>query len=132
MARADMKLLERVYHRAWRDSDFEGAVSALDDDFEWMVPGHIEGRVRRGPEAVLDFYRQWIEPWEDFEFDYELREGGPDRVLAICDMRGRGRDSGVETEMQLAQVWTFRDGRPVRMVAYTDIGKALAEAGLSE
>jgi ketosteroid isomerase-like protein len=53
-------------------------------------------------------------------------------VLALCEMRGRGRGSGAETEMRLAQLWTFRDGRPVRMVAYLDPDEGLAAAGLAE
>ena len=32
--------------------------------------------------------------------------------------RGRGRVSGVPVEMTFAQVWTFRDGEPARMVLY--------------
>jgi hypothetical protein len=45
-------------------------------------------------------------------------------------MRGSGRDSGVPTEMRLAQLWSFRDGRAVRMVMYNDQQEALAAAGL--
>ena len=132
MTRADVELLERAYRLAWRDHEFDRAVSGVDDDFEWVVPGHLEGDVHRGREGVLEFYRELVEPFEDVEFDWELREAGPDRVLALCEMRGRGRGSGVGAQMRLAQLWTFRDGRPVRMVAYTNPDEGLAAAGLAE
>ena len=32
----------------------------------------------------------------------------------------RDRASGVPVEITYAQVWTFRDGEPVRMVLYAD------------
>ena len=37
-------------------------------------PGHPEGGVRRGPEGVIEFFHEWVEPWEDFELDWELQE----------------------------------------------------------
>jgi ketosteroid isomerase-like protein len=48
----------------------------------------------------------------------------PDRGLATIDMRGRGHGSGVPAEMRFFQLWTFRDGRAVRMELYWDLDEA--------
>ena len=56
---------------------------------------------------------------------------GADRALAIIDMRGRGHESGVPVEMQFGQIWTFRDGRAIRMEMYNDPDEARREAGLA-
>ena len=39
-------------------------------------------------------------------------------------MRGRGHGSGVPAEMRFFQLWTFRDGRAVRMELYWDLDEA--------
>ena len=46
-------------------------------------------------------------------------------------MRGEGRASGVPAEMHFFQLWTFRDGRAVRMEMFTDIDDARRAAGLA-
>jgi ketosteroid isomerase-like protein len=126
-----LRILQRGYEMLWREDRGEEALIGLDPDFEWVVPNHPEGDVRRGPEATIAFFRDWIEPWQELHVDWELRDAGPDRVLAIITMSGRGRESGAPAEMHVGQLWTFREGRAARMVMYTDVDEALREAGLA-
>ena len=95
------------------------------------MPNHPEGTVRHGPDSVIEFFREWTEPWEGLEVDWELQQGAPDRVLAIIDMRGRGRGSGAPVDMRFFQVWTFRDGRAVSMEMYYGEDEARRAAGLA-
>ena len=53
------------------------------------------------------------------------------RALAFIRMHGRGRESGVPTEMRYAQLFTFDGLRPVRMVLYFDLDEARRAAGLA-
>ena len=126
-----VRRLERGYSVMWHEGRVEDAVRALGEDFEWIVPGHPEGDVRHGAGGVAEFVREWIEPWEEMEVDWDLQQVGADQVLAVIDMRGRGRESGVPTEMHFAQLWTFRDGRAVRMAMYYDADEARRAAGLA-
>jgi ketosteroid isomerase-like protein len=126
----ELQTLERGYTMIWREGRPEEAVRALPDDFEWVVPNHPEGEVRHGSEGMLEFVREWTEPWDELQVDWRLEQGAPDRVLAIIDMRGRGSGSGVPTEMSFAQLWTFRDGRAIRMELYWDHDEARRAAGL--
>jgi ketosteroid isomerase-like protein len=123
--------VERLYALVWRDHDLDAALAGLPDDFEWVVPGHPDGELRRGPHAVTDFFRDWIDQWEEPDSDWTLQQTGPDTVLALVTTRGRGRVSGVPVEMRFAQVWTFRDGEPARMVLYPDAEKGRRAAGAS-
>jgi ketosteroid isomerase-like protein len=109
-------MLRRGYEVAWREGDVERAFAAVGEDFEWVVPEFAEGEVRHGPRGVIDFFREWLEPWENHEIEWELEDLDDERVLARVRMRARGRGSGAEVEMRINQVWSFRDGRPVRMV----------------
>jgi ketosteroid isomerase-like protein len=124
------RLLDRGYEIIWRENDLERALGGLRPDFEWVVPRHPEGAVRRGPEATIAFFREWIEPWEDLHVDWELHPAGRERVLAVLTMRGRGRESGASVEMVAGQLWTFQNGEPVRMVFYQDVEEGFRAAGL--
>ena len=115
--------IERMYELVWRDRDLDAAFAELPDDFEWVVPGHPGGPVLHGRDAVTDFFRDWMDEWEDPEADWTLDQTRPDTVLALATTRGRGRASGVPVELTFAQVWTFRDGEPARMVLYADADK---------
>ena len=121
--------LRAGYDALWRDRDLDAAVRGLGPDFEWIVPGHPEGDVRRGEDAVKEFFREWLEPWEEYDITYDLTPVAPDRVLVVCNMRGRGRQSHAEVQMHFAQLWTFEGGRPARMVFYQDPAQAKAAAG---
>jgi ketosteroid isomerase-like protein len=125
-----VRILERGYAVMWREGRVEDAVSGLGNDFEWIVPNHPEGEVRRGREGVAEFVRDWVEPWSDMDVEWSLDQLGPDQVLAIIDMRGHGRESGAPAEMHFAQLWTFRGARAVRMVMYFDVDEARRAAGL--
>jgi ketosteroid isomerase-like protein len=122
-----MRILQRGYEMMWREDRLEDALIGLDPEFEWVVPGHPEGDVRRGAEATIAFFRDWIEPWDELHVDWELLPADPDRVLAILTMNGRGRESGAPVDMRVGQFWTFREGRAVRMVLYDDVDEALRE-----
>jgi ketosteroid isomerase-like protein len=123
--------LELLLRRVWREDNLEGALADLPQDFEWVVPGFPGSQVARGPEGTLDFFRDWIDQWEDLHVDWELEQSSPETVLAVVDMRGRGRASGVPVELHFAQIWTFREGVPVRMVFYADIEDGRRAAGLA-
>jgi ketosteroid isomerase-like protein len=125
-----LDILDRGYQLIWHEDRLEDALSGLPDEFEWVVPGHPEGEVRRGPEATIAFFRDWIEPWDELHVDWNLEPAGPDRALAEITMRGRGRGSGALVEMHVGQLWTFREGVAVRMVLYLDLEEARREAGL--
>ena len=122
--------LDRMYELAWRENDLESALRDLPENFEWVVPGHPDGAVRRGPHAVIEFFHDWNDQWDDTTTDWTLQQTRPDTVLALVTTRGRGRASAVPVELNFAQVWTFRDGEPVRMVLYADADKGRRAAGV--
>ena len=124
-------MLDVGYTLIWRANRLERALEGLADDFEGVVPGHPEGERFHGPEGVMQFFREWSEPWEDLEVEWTLHEAGDERALALIEMSGRGRESGVPVEMEFGQLWTFRDGRAVRMVLYYDVDEARRAAGLA-
>jgi ketosteroid isomerase-like protein len=122
-----MRVLQRGYEMVWREDRMEEALVGLDPGFEWVVPNHPEGDVRHGAEETIAFFRDWIESWDELQVDWDMHPADPDRVLAILTMNGRGPESRAPGEMRVGQLWTFRDGRAVRMVMHYDVDEALRE-----
>jgi ketosteroid isomerase-like protein len=73
------------------------------------------------------------EIWDDFRVVPAEFVGGGDVVVTAVTLHGKGKESGVNVEMQLFNVWTLRDSKVVRIVGgYRDRSEALEAAGLPE
>jgi ketosteroid isomerase-like protein len=55
-----------------------------------------------------------------------------DYVFLWVRLTGHAVASGIPIDMQMAQVYTMRDGRAARLVEYLDREEALEAVGLSE
>jgi ketosteroid isomerase-like protein len=79
-----------------------------------------------GREVVVKLYRRW---WGTFDhyatWADELIDCGP-VVVACMYEHGRGKTSGLPFERRHVQVWTFRDGRVVRIELFAALDEALA------
>ncbi len=85
-----------------------------------------------GVAEVRHFFAQWEQAWEEWDWSYpEMRAVG-DTVLARMHLWGRGRSSGVESENDIWQLWTFRGGKVVYYEDFATEAEALEAAGLSE
>jgi hypothetical protein len=134
----------------WRDSleDFlEGSAQSdweawlikveatMDPAIEWDASRATAPDLRgvyHGREAVIDWWRKWLDAWEAVEFEYELVDAG-DQVVLLLDQRMRGRATGIEVPMgQYAHVATFKNGLITHWELFGSHEKALKAAGLSE
>jgi ketosteroid isomerase-like protein len=60
----------------------------------------------------------------------ELIDAG-DQVVAFVRVHGRGKGSGAAVDARIAQVWTIRSERAIRLEYYGDRTEALKAAGLA-
>jgi ketosteroid isomerase-like protein len=99
-------------------------------------PADIAGLgIYEGYDEVRSFFEDWFNTFPFDEWEQELDDVidcGDEVVVALTRQRGRGSASGASVELQYAQVITFREGKIVRSVVYTDRDQALEAAGLSE
>lgn len=85
----------------------------------------------RGHEGARAAMAEWLEPWDEFRMEpLEVIDAG-DAVVVRYRQTGRGTGSGAETEMEITQVYTVRDGRISRLLEFASHDAALAAAGLS-
>ena len=85
-----------------------------------------------GHEGWVRFVGEELEVWDDLRFEPEdLIESG-DQAVVLIRQTARGKGSGVPIEGRDFHVWTFRDGKVVRLDAYADKAEALEAVGLQE
>jgi ketosteroid isomerase-like protein len=110
-------------------------VDHLAPDFELHQASSIvdTAGVFHGPDAFRDVLSELQGAFEELSFEAEEFIEAPNGdIVVFIHARGRGRGSGVEIDNHIAQVWTYRDDKAIRMVAYEERADALEAAGLRE
>ena len=107
--------------------DFDEVPAYVDPDIVWNP---VEESSAQGLEAVRTSTERWKSEWEGYELIPEEFVDLGDRVVATVRFRARGRGSGIEVDARLYDVFTFRDGKIVRMDQFTEQSEALEAAGL--
>lgn len=111
---------------------FERGRPTLDPDVEWHTNWPSLAPMVRGHDGVRRFLLGFIEPWTELRSELiELREGTDSRVFLHVRVRARGRQSGVETVMNIYDALTYRHGLLVVRRSWTEPEPALAAAGLA-
>ncbi|MGH2993997.1 MAG: nuclear transport factor 2 family protein [Solirubrobacterales bacterium] len=91
-----------------------------------------EGVSYRGLRGFLEFWTDWLEPWESFSIETaEFLDAG-DKVVQLARQTGRTESASAPIEGQGAAVMTFRDGTLTRIEFHLDRDRAMKAAGLSE
>jgi ketosteroid isomerase-like protein len=110
----------------------DAILELIDDAVVWEPLRTAFEGAYRGHDGMRAFWADTAESFERFEVRYsEVRDLG-DEVLATGAIHVRGRDSGVETEVATAALFTFRDGLLVHYRDYGERSAALEAAGVEE
>jgi ketosteroid isomerase-like protein len=131
-----------VVRRAWKAYSDRGIEAALDYFAEDCVledfPELPDRATYEGRKGFLDRNRQFADTWGDWviepvEFiDAGDVDAGDGVVVAVTEMHGSGRGSGVPMDAPAAFVYEVRDGKIVRDRAFSSRSQALEAAGLEE
>lgn len=98
----------------------------------WPPPQALEPGPYRGFEQVTAFMESQLESFDEWRFEVEdiLATGRPDELLALVDLHGRGRGSGVEVTISIAHRIQLENGKLRRLEVVPSQDEALAAAGL--
>src|SRR6478609_947629 len=78
-----------------------------------------DSAVHSGIEAIRKQFARWLEAYPDLRVEpLDAKEKG-DRVFLWVRFIGHGAASGAPLEMELAHVYTLRDGKATRCVEYS-------------
>jgi ketosteroid isomerase-like protein len=124
---ATADLVRRAY-TALAARDFEALAELAEPDFELDVTDRVfNPATYRGEEGLRRFLAEVDELWESMDMTVDRLVERGDEVLALLSVNIKGRGSGLVLEDRIAQRWTARDGRLVRMRVYSDQERGLAE-----
>lgn len=125
------ELLRRVLGQLFSARRIDAELLA--EDVEWInPPDAVEPGTHCGPAAFNGAIASVFATWDDVQFDIDRVTDGRDAVVALGTLRGHLHDSGMEVTAPHGQLWTFRDGRAVRMIWFNDLEAALQAAGLED
>ena len=120
-----------AYIDAYNRRDFDAAVAPFDPDVEWILPERQSSDSGRGTAAVLRFWKEIDENFDDLQLRAQEHIDAGDRVATRLRHYGRAK-SGVEIDTELYhQVVTFRDGRMVRIEYFASWPEALEAADVA-
>ena len=112
--------------------DVEAFLGHVDENVVWIAArSGVEGAYR-GHEGLRKFFADNEENFEVFEPDFREIRDLRDRILVIGVIHFRGRGSGVEGDLPIAGIFTFRNGKLTRWEDFRDRALALEAVGLRE
>jgi ketosteroid isomerase-like protein len=121
-----------AYIDAYNRREFDTAVEAFDPEVEWILPDRQSSDSGHGPEAVLRFWREIDETFDDLQLRPQEHVDAGDRIATRLRHYGLAK-SGVEIDTELYhQVVTFREGRMVRIEYFASWPEALEAAGVED
>jgi hypothetical protein len=123
----------RAGYEALNRGDLSEVMALIDDDITFE-PGPLspdsdaDARGRARFEALV---RSWMDAFDEFRIEpLDVAEEG-DKLIAAVRQSGRGRGSGVDIAVEIAHVWTVRDGRAIRLESYPSVTAARDALGTS-
>jgi ketosteroid isomerase-like protein len=105
----------------------------LDPDVVWEPTVNAPDLVGtfHGVDEVRAWFGRWEQAWAEWEWSYPELEAIGDNVFARMHLWGKGRNSGIEAESDIWQVWRFRGAKVVHYRDYESREEALRAASLT-
>ncbi len=112
---------------AWNRDDFDAWIACFDPEVKWTALLE-EFRGHAGIRKAWDSFKVNLQLEARFE---DIRDVG-DSVLALGELTGTGRITGLNLRAEIAQLVTFRDGKIASFRDFPSHAEALEATGLSE
>ena len=132
MSEQDNLTLVRAMYDAWQAGDWS-ATDWADPDIEYVMVDEPGEQVHHGIAAMSATWRQFLSAWEGYRIEAdEYRVLDSERVLVLLRVYGLGKASGLDLNevapsRRGANVLQVRDGKVIRLTAYFDHERALAD-----
>ena len=99
----------------------------VDPDIEFISV--VAGREFHGVAGLEAWYEDVSSYYDELTFEIlEIQEVG-ERAAVHWRFAGRSRETQIEFDTEMSQLWAFRDGRVARVDVFPDAGGALQAAG---
>jgi ketosteroid isomerase-like protein len=126
---AEHVAVARRLYEARNRGDIEAVLAECDPDVEWQPHlATLGGESIRGHASVRDYLASLKVDWEHFRHEPEEFLVRGENVVAFLRTFARGKGSGIDVEVSVGHVLSFRDGKVLRFVSYLDRDEALKAA----
>jgi len=113
----------------WNAGDVDSVFELYTEDAEIRTGPHWpEVTTYRGREAIRATTREWASMWDRLQIEVDTLEEFGDKLVATGAWRMRGASSGVDGEMAIFILFTFRDGKIAVLEWFADRETAVAAA----
>ena len=133
MSQENVEIVKRAYEMVTAHLEIPQELMAPDWEVDVTEVSPDFAGVVRGPQASQEVFREYWETFEDFRVEIE-EVIHADEEQVVTAVRDGGYVPGSDTEVWnlFFHVWTFGDGKIVRLSVHTDRKRALEAAGLRE
>jgi ketosteroid isomerase-like protein len=114
--------------------DLDEFVALVSEDVEWedSMFWSEPTRIYRGRAELREWLDRVLEPWESLHFEVEeMTEAADDLVFGGARLTGRGKGSGVQTEIRGWFLYKVVGGEITRRQVFLDRDEGVEAAGLS-
>lgn len=131
MSRENVDALRQGFD-AMNSGNIEDILAFVHPDFEAEVPPELsaEPDTYRGREGVRRYFQSFEDVMDEIRFQPERFWDLGDAVVVTVRVTAKGKETGIRVEQQVAQVWTIRDGKAIRVRTYPTQSEALDAVGL--
>jgi ketosteroid isomerase-like protein len=132
VSQADLETLRAGYVAFTRGS-WEGLFESADREFELTTAARSPSPgTYRGAEQVKRFFEDLFEPFEQVTAQPQKFFERDHRIAVLLLIRLRPKGSSAVVENRIGHLWTFRDGKALRLEIFPEREKALEAIGMSE
>ena len=119
----------KAAYAAFNHGDIQAAVKPLDPNIEWSEPVEFPGGgTYHGVDAAKTYLSQSRAGADQVRSEPERFAVYGDKIVVFVDARVKAKGSNHVQNIQLADVYTFRNGKAVAMRAFADRNAAVAWA----
>lgn len=124
MTVTNKEIIEQAY-ASFAAGDVPAALAAFADDIRWVEPdGYPIGGTYVGPQAVLEgVFMRLGEIGDHFAVEPEQFVADGDTVVALGNLSWKHKDTGASASVEMAHVWTLRDGKAATFQQHIDTVK---------
>jgi ketosteroid isomerase-like protein len=122
----------RGVYDAWRDGDVTRALAFLDPEVVWeAIPDAPDAGTYRGHAGARRYMEDWLGDFDIHAMDFQEVIEAEDRLVVVQCARATGKGSGVETRLNYAVAYWFRDDRILAIKEFRTKGEAIEAPGPS-
>ena len=129
MSEQNLEIVQRGVE-AFNERGVEGILPYIHPEFEATTPPNLasEPDTYRGHEGIRRWFESFDEVMDQIRWDAHSFQQVGDRVVVEFTLRARGKTTGLDFGQEAVMVWSFRDGKGIRIELFETLDEALAAA----